>query len=70
MIVKGAISLAHGLRLRVVAEGVETEGQRNILCNYNCDEIQGFYYSRPLAAADFFNWVKERQSQQIRLAVG
>lgn len=44
------INLAHSLKLRVVAEGVESEGQLNFLRFHGCDEIQGFYFSKPLPA--------------------
>jgi diguanylate cyclase (GGDEF)-like protein/PAS domain S-box-containing protein len=44
------INLAHSLKLRVVAEGVETEGQLNFLRFHGCDEIQGFYFSQALPA--------------------
>lgn len=47
-IVSSVISLAHGLRLKTVAEGVETEEQRNLLRLLRCDEIQGYLCSRPL----------------------
>jgi diguanylate cyclase (GGDEF)-like protein/PAS domain S-box-containing protein len=46
------ISLAHSLKLRVVAEGVETEAQLNLLALHSCDEMQGYYFSRPVAAAE------------------
>jgi len=42
------INLAHSLQLRVVAEGVETEGQLNFLRLHDCDEIQGFYFAHPV----------------------
>jgi PAS domain S-box-containing protein/diguanylate cyclase (GGDEF)-like protein len=48
-IVSTIISLAHSLRLKVVAEGVETEEQLNVLRSLRCDEIQGFLLSRPVA---------------------
>lgn len=63
LIVKGAIDLAHSLRLRVVAEGVENPEQRNLLHDYGCDEIQGFYYSRPLPSDEFVAWVKTQRSK-------
>jgi EAL domain-containing protein (putative c-di-GMP-specific phosphodiesterase class I) len=44
------ITLAHNLRLRVVAEGVETEEQLRFLHLLRCDEIQGFIFKKPLAA--------------------
>ena len=46
------IGLAHNLKLRVIAEGVETEGQMNYLRRHHCDELQGYLFSRPLPAAD------------------
>ncbi len=46
------IALAHTLKLRVVAEGVETQQQLEFLSTRQCDRMQGFLFSRPLAAAD------------------
>jgi diguanylate cyclase (GGDEF)-like protein len=52
-IASSLIDLAHGIDLRVVAEGVETVEQLELLKSYGCDEIQGYYYSKPLNAHDF-----------------
>ncbi len=52
-IVTAIIGLAHGLNLHVVAEGVETEAQYQLLQQLGCDTIQGYYISRPIAAAAF-----------------
>jgi len=49
-LVRCIISMAHELRLNVIAEGVETEGQLAFLTQYMCDEVQGYYLSRPLPA--------------------
>jgi len=46
--VRAVITLAHGLNLKVVAEGVETDEQMNILTHLNCDLIQGFLFYKPL----------------------
>jgi len=49
-ITRAIITLAHSLKLKVVAEGVETEGQLGLLIANHCDEVQGYYFSRPLPA--------------------
>jgi diguanylate cyclase (GGDEF)-like protein len=49
-IVKAIISLAHNLQLSVIAEGVETQAQLEYLQKHGCDEIQGYYISRPVPA--------------------
>jgi EAL domain-containing protein (putative c-di-GMP-specific phosphodiesterase class I) len=49
-IVAAVVNMAQALALRVVAEGVETEEQLEILRDLGCDEHQGYLYSRPLPA--------------------
>jgi EAL domain-containing protein (putative c-di-GMP-specific phosphodiesterase class I) len=49
-IVRSIISLAVALNLRVVAEGVETVGQRNLLVKMGCNELQGYLFSLPVPA--------------------
>ena len=51
-IVKTIITMAHNLKLKVIAEGVETEEQMKFLYGQGCDEIQGFLLSRPLPAEE------------------
>ena len=52
-LVTAVITLAHNLRLKVVAEGVETEEQLAFLHDLNCDEWQGYLFSKPLAVGAF-----------------
>jgi EAL domain-containing protein (putative c-di-GMP-specific phosphodiesterase class I) len=51
--VRTIISLAHSLRLTVIAEGVETSDQQAFLSEHGCDQMQGYRFSRPVAAAEF-----------------
>jgi EAL domain-containing protein (putative c-di-GMP-specific phosphodiesterase class I) len=53
LITTAIISLAHGLRLRVVAEGVENPAQLNFLSQQGCDEYQGYLFSKPLFQEEF-----------------
>ncbi|HUW36664.1 MAG TPA: EAL domain-containing protein [Rhodocyclaceae bacterium] len=52
-IARTVIGLGHSLGLRVIAEGVETAEQLDFLAALGCDEMQGYYFSRPVAAQDF-----------------
>jgi CheY-like chemotaxis protein len=59
---RAVIAMAHGLRLEVVAEGVETDGQLTLLAQNGCDEIQGYLFSRPVAAAECALMLREEKS--------
>ncbi len=56
-VVDAVIRLAHALGLRVVAEGVETERQCEILATLGCDEFQGYLFARPMDAERLVVWV-------------
>jgi diguanylate cyclase len=56
-VVDAVIRLAHALGLRVVAEGVETERQCEILATLGCDEFQGYLFARPMDAQQLVQWV-------------
>ncbi len=52
-IIRAIIAMTHSLKLNVVAEGVESEDQYRVLRDLECDEYQGFFFSKPLPAAEF-----------------
>ena len=58
-IVRAIISLAHGLHLKVIAEGVETPDQLALLTELGCDQYQGFYFSPALVPGQFAALVKK-----------
>jgi EAL domain-containing protein (putative c-di-GMP-specific phosphodiesterase class I) len=63
MIVEATIALAHGLGLRVIAEGVEDLKTWNLLADLGCDSMQGYYLSRPLSVQDLDNlFVRKRHA--------
>ena len=62
-IVRATIDLAHSLRLRTVAEGVEDEATWNLLAGLGCDTVQGYYVSRPIPAADAVTWVAQHDNR-------
>lgn len=61
-IVQSILTLAHGLQVKVVAEGVETEEQLAFLRELKCDEYQGYLFSRPLEVSDVMALIKHNDS--------
>ena len=61
-IVNSIISLARNLGLKTIAEGVETEGQLAFLREGGCDEVQGYYYARPLPTEAFEAFLRQAQA--------
>ena len=57
-LVKSVIAMAHGLDMRVVAEGVETESQKLFLQKHHCDIMQGYLFSKPLSHAAFLEYIE------------
>ncbi len=64
-VVDAVIRLAHALGLRVVAEGVETERQRDILHTLGCDEFQGYLFARPMDAERLALWAAGEASTRL-----
>jgi diguanylate cyclase len=67
-IVRAIISLAHSLRLKVVAEGVESSEQLEFLKTLGCDQYQGFHYSPALPASQFEALVRSKRQPEPELA--
>lgn len=68
VIVRSIVSLAHGLGLDVVAEGVETTPQLRILLSMNCDRAQGFMLARPMPAEALKPFITSRTTDQTTSA--
>lgn len=64
-IVKTIIAMAKSLRLSLIAEGVETEAQRQFLVEQGCEAAQGFYFSRSLPAADILPLLEKAGTAQL-----
>lgn len=56
---QAAIAMAHALGMRIVAEGVETAEQLVFLQDQGCDEVQGYYYARPMPADEIARFVRD-----------
>ncbi len=61
-VVSAISNLSHGLNFNVIAEGVETESELEVIGQLRCDEVQGYYYCRPMAADDMSAWLHNRNS--------
>lgn len=57
-IIRAVVQMAHSLQLRVVAEGVETEAQRDVLVQLGCDELQGYLFAKPMTAVALALWAE------------
>ena len=59
-ITRAVINLGHSLKLKVIAEGVETGAQLAQLRHNGCDEVQGYLYGEPVPAGEFANLFRDR----------
>lgn len=60
-VILAIIAIAKRMKFKIIAEGVETETQLDFLAKHECDEIQGYYFSKPLPAAEFEKFIKSKQ---------
>lgn len=61
-VIQAIVHLGHALGMQVVAEGVETDVEDALLRQQGCDEIQGYFYARPLAARYMAQWLRDEQA--------
>ena len=66
VLVQAIIAMAHGLRLEVIAEGVETAEQWEYLRSLKCDFMQGYYFGKPMPQADFEDFLKKQLDKPIQ----
>ncbi|OQZ02115.1 MAG: hypothetical protein B6D34_12060 [Candidatus Brocadia sp. UTAMX1] len=59
-IVKSIVDMAHTLKIKVIAEGVETQGQLDLLRLYNCDYVQGYLFYCPMKADEITNLLRQK----------
>ena len=68
-LVHAMINLAHNLKLEVVAEGVETPEQLDLLRGFGCDQVQGYFISKPLPLAELVEYLTFGAQQQVPQAI-
>ena len=66
-IVRAIISMAETLKFRTIAEGVETVEQLNFLRESQCEEVQGYFFSRPLPPETLVTWLKAWNPEQVKV---
>ncbi len=64
LILEQVVSMADKLQLGLLAEGVETKEQVDLLQNIGCDQVQGFYYAKPMPKEEFFELFKKQKKSK------
>ena len=67
-ITRAIVALGKSLNLTVIAEGVEYASQISFLANEECEQIQGFFYSKPLPEAEFLEYLNTHKSRREEMA--
>ncbi len=70
VLVQSAVDLGHNLGLQVVAEGVEDAATQHKLATMGCDQMQGYYISRPVNATAFGTWFRQKHKQPAQSGRG
>lgn len=64
LILEQVVSMANKLELKLLAEGVETKEQIDLLQSIGCDQVQGYYYAKPMPGNEFFALLEKQYSGQ------
>jgi EAL domain-containing protein (putative c-di-GMP-specific phosphodiesterase class I) len=64
-IVAAIINVAHTLRMQVIAEGVETVEQRDVLIELGCDEMQGHLFAPAMSEEEFIGWLRTHRKPHL-----
>ena len=68
VLTKSIITMANLLKLQVVAEGVETEKQANLLFRYGCHEVQGYYFAKPMSLTEYESFLSNQRLATYKAA--
>ena len=68
-IVRAIIQMAHSLKLKTIAEGVENEEQGKLLRDYQCDEVQGYWLARPMPPDELAAYIRNHQRDSLHTAL-
>ena len=66
-IATAVVRIGQSLKMTVVAEGVETEGQRKLLADLGCDVVQGYFYAPAMSPEAFERWLHDHVAEQARM---
>jgi EAL domain-containing protein (putative c-di-GMP-specific phosphodiesterase class I) len=68
IMVQKTIEMGHELGMHVIAEGVETQEQLDLLRAYGCESAQGYFFSRPIPVKEMVNWLETYRARLVHYA--
>ena len=63
-VVRAVVNMAHGLNLKLVAEGIENKEEIDSMCREGIDYIQGYYYAKPMPMKEFLQFISENRGKE------
>ena len=67
-VMNAAMQMIHGMKLKIVSEGIETKDQYLAMEELDIDYIQGYYFSKPLPEAEFLSFLQENNEEVVKNA--